>query len=163
MQWVPAYLQGVMWPGLEADHSRPSSADVKNEWVYTPLFLFAFMARGRKTLPFSLYSLKCDGSMHWLRHVMKSWDLWLTKPYWDTALCSYSVILPMIILLRGVLYSHFQELVTIHAWGLDPKSPVCHICLITVTSIKRAKFYVGLLYLFIYQIYRTFLWQHTCY
>ena len=53
--------------------------------------------------------------MQWLRHVMKSWDLWLTKPYWDTALCSYSVILPMIILLRCVWYSHFQELVTIHA------------------------------------------------
>jgi hypothetical protein len=26
---------GVKWPGREADHSPPSSAEVKNEWSYT--------------------------------------------------------------------------------------------------------------------------------
>jgi hypothetical protein len=26
---------GVKWPGREADHSRPSSAEVKNAWSYT--------------------------------------------------------------------------------------------------------------------------------
>jgi len=36
MQWVPgASSLGVMWPGREADHSHPSSAEVKIAWSYT--------------------------------------------------------------------------------------------------------------------------------
>jgi hypothetical protein len=32
IQWVPGALSwGVKWPGREADHSPPSSAEVKNE------------------------------------------------------------------------------------------------------------------------------------
>jgi hypothetical protein len=35
IQWVPWALSlGVKWPGCEADHSPPSSADVKNAWSY---------------------------------------------------------------------------------------------------------------------------------
>jgi hypothetical protein len=35
-QWVPAVLSlGIKWPGREADHSPPSSAEVKNAWSYT--------------------------------------------------------------------------------------------------------------------------------
>jgi hypothetical protein len=31
IEWVPGALSlGVKWPGREADHSRPSSAEVKN-------------------------------------------------------------------------------------------------------------------------------------
>jgi len=34
--WVPwALTTGIKWPGLEADHSPPSSAEVKNAWNYT--------------------------------------------------------------------------------------------------------------------------------
>jgi hypothetical protein len=36
IQWVPWTLSlGVKRPGLEADHSLPSSAEVKNDWSYT--------------------------------------------------------------------------------------------------------------------------------
>jgi hypothetical protein len=36
MQWVPGALSlGVKRPGREADHSPPSSAEVKNAWNYT--------------------------------------------------------------------------------------------------------------------------------
>jgi hypothetical protein len=43
IQWVPGALSfGVKWPGREADHSPPSSAEVKNEWSYasTPQYIF---------------------------------------------------------------------------------------------------------------------------
>jgi hypothetical protein len=36
IQWVPGALSlGVKRPGREADHSSPSSAEVKNSWSYT--------------------------------------------------------------------------------------------------------------------------------
>jgi hypothetical protein len=36
IQWVPGGLSlGVKRPGREADHSPPSSAEVKNAWSYT--------------------------------------------------------------------------------------------------------------------------------
>jgi hypothetical protein len=36
IQWVPEALSlGVKRPGREADHSPPSSAEVKNVWRYT--------------------------------------------------------------------------------------------------------------------------------
>jgi hypothetical protein len=36
IQWVPGALSlEVKWPVCEADHSPPSSAEVKNEWRYT--------------------------------------------------------------------------------------------------------------------------------
>jgi len=35
---------GVKRPGSEADHSRPSSAEVKNAWIYTSTPPYAFMA-----------------------------------------------------------------------------------------------------------------------
>jgi hypothetical protein len=35
-QWVPGALSlGVKWQGREADHSPPSSAEVKTAWSYT--------------------------------------------------------------------------------------------------------------------------------
>jgi hypothetical protein len=36
IQWVPGALSlGIKQPWREADHSPPSSADVKNAWSYT--------------------------------------------------------------------------------------------------------------------------------
>jgi hypothetical protein len=36
VQWLPgAFSLGVKWLGHEADHSPPSSAEVKNAWSYT--------------------------------------------------------------------------------------------------------------------------------
>jgi hypothetical protein len=44
-QWVPgAFSLGVKRPGREADHSPPSSAEVKNAWSYTSAPQYAFMA-----------------------------------------------------------------------------------------------------------------------
>ena len=41
LQWVPGSFSGVKRPDREADHSPPSSTEVKNEWSYTsiPVFL----------------------------------------------------------------------------------------------------------------------------
>jgi hypothetical protein len=47
IQWVPgALFLGVKRPGREADHSLPSSAEVKNAWNYTSIPQYVFMARG---------------------------------------------------------------------------------------------------------------------
>jgi hypothetical protein len=35
---------GVMRPGREADHSPPTSAEVKKMWIYTSTPSYAFMA-----------------------------------------------------------------------------------------------------------------------
>jgi hypothetical protein len=40
IQWVP----GALSPGREADHSPPSSAEVKETWIYTSTPPYAFMA-----------------------------------------------------------------------------------------------------------------------
>jgi hypothetical protein len=45
MQWVPGALSmGVKRPEREADHSPPSSAEVKNTWSYTSTPQYVFMA-----------------------------------------------------------------------------------------------------------------------
>jgi hypothetical protein len=45
VQRVPGTLSlGIKWPGREADHSPPSSAEVKNAWRYTSIPQYAFMA-----------------------------------------------------------------------------------------------------------------------
>jgi hypothetical protein len=43
-QWVPGLSQGVKRPGHEADHSPPTSAEVKKMWIYTSTPLYAFKA-----------------------------------------------------------------------------------------------------------------------
>jgi hypothetical protein len=35
--------------GCKADHSTPTSADMKNEWIYSPLPTYAFTLRTRTT------------------------------------------------------------------------------------------------------------------
>jgi hypothetical protein len=43
-QWLPGALSlGINVPGREADHSPPSSAEVKNEWSYTSTPQHSFM------------------------------------------------------------------------------------------------------------------------
>jgi len=37
-----ALSPGVRWPGLEADHSPPPSAEVKNAWRYIPFNTFSW-------------------------------------------------------------------------------------------------------------------------
>jgi hypothetical protein len=44
IQWVPGFLSlRVKRPGREADHSPPSSTEVKNAWNYTSTPQYAFM------------------------------------------------------------------------------------------------------------------------
>jgi hypothetical protein len=44
-QWEPeALYPGLKRRGREADHSPPSSAEVKNEWGYTITSPYVFMA-----------------------------------------------------------------------------------------------------------------------
>jgi hypothetical protein len=46
IQWVPgAHSPGLKRPGLEADYSPPTSAEVKNMWIYTSTPPYAFMAQ----------------------------------------------------------------------------------------------------------------------
>jgi hypothetical protein len=43
IQWIPGAISlGIKLPGREADHSPPSSAEVKNAWSYisTPQYVF---------------------------------------------------------------------------------------------------------------------------
>jgi hypothetical protein len=45
IQWIPGALSlGLKRPGREADHSLPSSAEVKNSWSYASTPQYAFMA-----------------------------------------------------------------------------------------------------------------------
>jgi hypothetical protein len=45
IQWVPGTLSpGVKRPGREADHLPPTSAEVKNTWMYTSTPPYVFMA-----------------------------------------------------------------------------------------------------------------------
>jgi hypothetical protein len=45
IHWVPgALFPGIKRPGREADHSPPTSAEVKKMWVYTSTPPYAFMA-----------------------------------------------------------------------------------------------------------------------
>jgi hypothetical protein len=45
IQWVPGAISlGVRRPGREADHSLPTSAEVKKIWIYTFIPPYAFMA-----------------------------------------------------------------------------------------------------------------------
>jgi hypothetical protein len=47
IQWVPRALSPeIRWPGREADHSPPTSDEVKNTWIYTYISTppYAFMA-----------------------------------------------------------------------------------------------------------------------
>jgi hypothetical protein len=46
IQWVPrAPSSGVERPGHEADHSLPTSAQVKNMWIYICIPPYVFMAQ----------------------------------------------------------------------------------------------------------------------
>jgi hypothetical protein len=45
IKWLPGALpRGVMRQGREADHSPPTSAEVKKMWIYTSTPLCVFMA-----------------------------------------------------------------------------------------------------------------------
>ena len=47
-RWVPReFPSGVKGLECEADHLPPSCAEVKNEWNYASIFLYAFMASNR--------------------------------------------------------------------------------------------------------------------
>jgi hypothetical protein len=46
IQWVPGALSpGVKRPGREADHSPPTSAEVKKMWIYTSTPPYTFMVQ----------------------------------------------------------------------------------------------------------------------
>jgi hypothetical protein len=45
IQWVPGALSpGVKRPGREADHSPPTTVEIKKIWIYTSIPPYAFMA-----------------------------------------------------------------------------------------------------------------------
>jgi hypothetical protein len=65
IQWVPGALSlGVKWLGRGPDHSLPSSDEVKNSWIYTPLPQYAFMAwclfKKHRDFTFTLHFFRGD-------------------------------------------------------------------------------------------------------
>jgi hypothetical protein len=65
IQWVPGALSlGVKRPRREADHSSPSSAEVKNAWSYTFTPHYVFMAwclvKHRDNFTFTFYPSVLD-------------------------------------------------------------------------------------------------------
>jgi hypothetical protein len=45
IKWVPGALSsGIKWQGREADHSPPTSAQVKKMWIHPPTPQYAFIA-----------------------------------------------------------------------------------------------------------------------
>jgi hypothetical protein len=80
IQWIPGALSlGIKRPGREADHSPPSSAEVKNAWSYTSTPRNVFMAwclvkhRGKFTFTYllqvgSLQVFRSKFCMHFLSH-----------------------------------------------------------------------------------------------
>jgi hypothetical protein len=72
VQWVPGALYlGVNRPGREADHSPPSSTDVKNAWRYTSTPQYAFTA---------WYSVKAQGKIYFYLY-LTYWPFMITFPY----------------------------------------------------------------------------------
>jgi hypothetical protein len=72
-RWVPRVQSSeVMRPGCEADHSPPSSTEVKNEWSYTSTphyaFLTWYLLKHRVNFSFTLVTLMA--SVCQLSHVM---------------------------------------------------------------------------------------------
>jgi hypothetical protein len=80
IQWVPGVLSmGLKRSGREADHSPPSSAEVK-EWVELYLYLpqFAFMA---------WCSVKAQGQLYFILISISSWNCEVQDQcYWKTKL-----------------------------------------------------------------------------
>jgi len=52
IQWEPAFFPRVKRPERDVNHWPPSNAEVKNDWSYTSIPLYAFMVWIRKTSPF---------------------------------------------------------------------------------------------------------------
>jgi hypothetical protein len=77
IQWLPGALSlGLKQPGREADHSPPSSAEVKNAWSYSSTPQYDFMAwclvkhRGNFTLLYRLH-----GDLNRGTKSAKGWDI----------------------------------------------------------------------------------------
>jgi hypothetical protein len=82
IQWVPGALSlGVKRLGREADHSPPSSSEVKNAWRNTSTPQYAFIAR---------YSVKARGQLSFPWSTIRQYE-WQRNPHLlthvDIALC----------------------------------------------------------------------------
>jgi hypothetical protein len=65
IQWVPGALSlGVKRQDREADHSHPSSAEVKNAWshIFTPQYVFMAwcLLKHRDNFTFTLFHIVCQ-------------------------------------------------------------------------------------------------------
>jgi hypothetical protein len=49
---ITQFCQEIKWQALEVDHDFPSNANAKNEWSYTPILQYAFMAHKGINVPF---------------------------------------------------------------------------------------------------------------
>jgi hypothetical protein len=57
---------GVKWPGSEADHSLPSSADIKNAWSYISTPQYTFMVWCSVKVQGQLYLLPFTPTVYFL-------------------------------------------------------------------------------------------------
>jgi len=64
IQWLPAAaFPGLERPGCKADHSPPTSAEVKNEWRYTSAPSVCLHNVYRKNFSFVRFSQQCSVSL----------------------------------------------------------------------------------------------------
>ena len=60
LMWTEGVFLGAKWPGREADHSPPFSAEVMNYWSYTSTSPYAFMSRRGTSLVSILQPTACN-------------------------------------------------------------------------------------------------------
>jgi hypothetical protein len=84
IHWVPGALSpGVKHPGHEADHSPPSSSEVKNAWSYIstpPIRLHGVMFnQAQEQLYFCIHIFYQDILFLEIKHLMLFYDAYITE------------------------------------------------------------------------------------
>jgi hypothetical protein len=108
IQWVPGAVSlGVKRRGREADHSPPSSAEVKNAWSLPPLPQYAFMAwclvKHRDNFTFTFYLYEYVSKLITYASSHKCWSPHHSMFLWKVKDEVVSVLLSWAPRLEGVL------------------------------------------------------------
>jgi hypothetical protein len=110
IQWVMSSFPVVKQPGHEADHSPPSSAEVKNAWSYTsnPQYVSMAWCLVKHRDNFTLYQIQwqCTILLSWPDHTIPVYN------WCDAPLFSHSFL--------GICLTHVECLIC--GWSVTPES-----------------------------------------